>query len=324
MVLYPLTTASHYDAPEPDLYHLTTTDGSIISQSRSFILNAEIGLAPTTAKDYSYKLRRFTNFCLDAGIDQVADVTTNTARAFIASMQRAGQSPNSISDFYKVARRFFSWMVEEERLDRNPLARVKPRKPPEVIIKPFSPEHIRKILLLCDNCGSIFASRRNRAMVLILLDTGLRISELAAMRTHQIDVRAGTITVMGKGSRERVVGVSKTTLRAIIRYYELCPTNHPQLWLTEKGEPMALNSVSQVFKMLKRRAGFIDVRLSAHTFRHTSGTDMLLNGASEREVQLLLGHTTSRMTRHYTATITSQQIVSRHKDFSPVERMGLK
>jgi site-specific recombinase XerD len=200
---YPLTKPIPNDRPDSSLYLLTNSNNSIISQYSSFLLNADIELAPGTAIVYRNKLKKFIDFCAASRIERITEVTTDTARAFIASMQQAGLCAISVFDFYKFARRFFSWMALEGRLDSNPLARVKPRHPPEVIIRTFSPEHIRKILLLCDHSGSEFASRRNRAMVLVLLDTGFRLSELAAIRVHQIDIRAGIISVMGKRVPER-------------------------------------------------------------------------------------------------------------------------
>lgn len=316
-----MTPVSPYDAVRSDLYHLTITADNLATQFNSFLLNAQIELAPSTVKDYRYKLRPFIDYCHGAGVSKVTDITTDHVRGFILYMQQTNK-PKSINDYYKVARRFLSWLVEEERLDKNPMLRVKCPRVPEIIIKIFNADHIHKILMLCED--GTRTGIRNKAMVLVLLDSGIRLSELANIQVNDIDIQRGIITIMGKGAKQRVVGVSKTTLKAVIRYYESRPGKSPQLWLTEEGKPITPAGVSQIFKVLKRRAGFTDVRLSAHTFRHTSGTMALLNGASEREVQLLLGHRTSEMTKHYTATITSQAVVGRHKDFSPVSRMGLK
>ena len=321
MPTYHLTHASSYDAVRSGLYHLTTAEDSLAAQYNSFLLNAQIELALSTVKDYHYKLRTFIEYCHGAGLSKVTDITTDHVRGFILYMQQT-HNPKSVNDYYKVARRFLSWLVEEERLIKNPMLRIKCPRVPEIIIKIFNSDHIHKILMLCED--STRTGIRNKSMVLVLLDSGIRLSELARIQVNDIDIQHGIITVMGKGARQRVVGISKPTLKAVIRYYESRPGQHPQLWLTEEGKPITIAGISQIFKALKRRAGFFDVRLSAHTFRHTSGTMELLNGASEREVQLLLGHSTSAMTKHYTATITSQAVVGRHKDFSPVLKMGLK
>jgi integrase/recombinase XerC len=322
MSLYHLTTTPRYDRAEAKTYHLTPQNtGDIISQFDSFILHASIELAQATVKDYRYKLKAFIGYCLDNYIRNIEKITTDHIRGFIAWWQQT-HSLRTVHDYYKVTRRFFSWLVEEGRLDHNPMVKVRAPRVPQNIIKVFTAEHIRDILLLCED--GTRTGVRNRAMIITLLDTGIRLSELVRIQVNDIDIQRGIITIMGKGARQRVVGISRSAIRAIINYYEQRPGECPQLWLTEEGNPITSDGVSQIFKALKRRAGFSDVRLSAHTFRHTSGTMALLNGASEREVQLLLGHSTNRMTQHYTATINSQNVVARHKDFSPVDRLGIK
>jgi site-specific recombinase XerD len=322
MSLYPLTDKVSHDAPRTSLDLLTTATDNLTAQYNSFLLSVQIELSPATLQDYRYKLRYFIDFCRCSGISSIKDINKDLARAFIACNQN-NLKPASVSGYFKVAKRFLNWLVEEERLGVNPIEKMKAPRVPEIIIKPFNAEHIRKIMLLCEDGRRI--SIRNRAMVLVLLDTGVRLSELANILVSDIDIQLGIITVMGKGAKQRVVGISRATVKAVIKYYECRPGNHPQLWLTEEGKPLTTGGVGQIFrKTFKQRAGFPDVRLSAHTFRHTSGTMELLNGASEREVQLLLGHSTPRMTRHYTATITSMNVVGRHKDFSPVSKLRLK
>lgn len=317
-----LSVTSCHDAPASTLDLLSAKTDDLSTQYSSFLLSVQIELAPSTLEDYRYKLRYFIDFCRGAGVSSTSGITTDIARAFIAHIQ-TGHKPSTVSDYFKTAHRFLEWLVEEERLAINPMRKIKTPRVPETIIKPFGPDHIQVIMALCDDGRRI--SIRNRAMVLVLLDTGLRLSELTRIQVADIDIRQGIIKVMGKGAKERIVGIGKSTLKAIIRYYKSRSGNHPQLWLTEEGKPLSVDGAGQIFnKTLKPRAGFSDVRLSAHTFRHTCGTMELLNGASERDVQLLLGHSTQRMTQHYTATITSRMIVARHKSFSPVERLRLK
>ena len=115
-------------------------------------------------------------------------------------------------------------------------------------------------------------------------------------------------------------GRTYPTINAIKEYYKTSRGDHPQLWLTEEGNPLTYEGISSIFKNLKKRAGFTDVRLSPHTIRHTSATMSLINGGEERDVQMLLGHKTNRMIQKYTANYTSQNAVIRHRDFSPVDR----
>lgn len=312
-----LTPPKRHDAPRTSLDLLTHGDpDSLEGQYQSFILNARLDRSEATAKDYSYKLRYFLSFCASLGIHRPADVTSDHVKAYLFHLKETLR-PTSQKDLCKVVRCFFNWLFDEGRIKENPMARVKTPRAPEVIIKIYTPEHIRKILLLCDD--GTRTGIRNKAMVLVLLDTGMRRKELANIQVTDVDIQTGNIIVMGKGNRERVVRVSKPTLKAVIRYYEMRPGNHPQLWLTEEGKPLTIEGVSMIFRVLKKRAGFTDVRLSAHTFRHTCATMSIRNKGNIFHVQSLLGHATMEMTRHYSKLIDSEEAVKEHDKFSPVK-----
>ena len=321
MIVDHLTTNVSQPQPVRDTYRLTA-DSDIGKQFEFFLWSCRANnLSPRTIGDYRFKAGRFVHFCNSVGCYALKDVNTNLIRSFLLDLQLSN-GPKSVSGYYKAIKRFFNWMIDEDILELSPMGKIKPPKVPEVLIKPFSDHHVKDILLLCSNHTR--AGIRNRAIILILLDTGLRLSELSKIQMTDLDLDSETITVMGKGNRQRVVRIGRQTQKALVRYLLMRTDKHPCLWVTEEGKPLTLGGISVMFRNLKQRAGFTDVRLSAHTFRHTSGTMALLNGASERDVQLLLGHRTQRMTQHYTATITSQQIVSKHKVFSPVDRLGLK
>jgi integrase/recombinase XerC/integrase/recombinase XerD len=302
-------------------YHLTA-DIDIAGQFDLFLWSCRANnLSPRTIQDYRFKAGRFVQFCLYTGCHSPIDVTANHVRAFLLRLQEHNCA-KSVHDYYRVLKRFFNWMVEEDILQYSPMTKIKPPRVPETIIKPFTDSHIRGILLLCDEHTR--AGIRNRAIILMLLDTGIRLNELANIQLADLDLDNETVIVMGKGNRQRMVRIGKVAQKALLQYLLSRKDNHSCLWVTEEGKPLAKAGISVMFRVLKHRAGFQDVRLSAHTFRHTSGTWALLNGASERDVQLLLGHRTERMTRHYTATITSQQVLAKHRQFSPVDRLRLK
>lgn len=158
----------------------------------------------------------------------------------------------------------------------------------------------------------------------MFLDTGLRLSELASIQLRDINFDQETIKVMGKGAKERVVRIGKMTQKALLQYLLLRHDNHSCLWVTEERKPLTVAGVQVAIKKLCYRAEITDAKRGPHTFRHTFGTRAMLNGASEREVQLLLGHSTDRMTKHYTATITSEYAVSGHRKWSPVDNLFRK
>jgi integrase/recombinase XerC/integrase/recombinase XerD len=178
------------------------------------------------------------------------------------------------------------------------------------------------MLLLYDE--NTFIGARNRAIILTLLDTGLRLSELANIQLNDIDFDREIIKVMGKGAKERVVGLGVKTQKALLHYLLMRKDNYPCLWLTEERKPFRAEGIQIMIRRLGKRAGITSVRVSPHTFRHTFGTQLLQNGLGEFAVQSLLGHSTLTMTRRYVATLNSEQAVQGYRKFSPVDNLFKK
>jgi integrase/recombinase XerC/integrase/recombinase XerD len=278
------------------------------------------GLSPRTLADYEYKVGAFVSFCSGLDVNDPGQVTASGVRQFLLKLQEKN-APASVSGYYKSVNRFFSWLVEEKILDRSPMATIRPPRVPQKVIMPFSPEHIRCLLLLCDNRA--FIGARNRALVLAFLDTGLRLSEMAGIQLADIDFDRETIKVMGKGAKERVVRIGKTAQKALLRYLLMRQDNHSCLWVSEERKPLTHWGIAQVIDTLKKRSGISEVRCSAHTFRHTFATRALMNGAGEFEVQSLLGHSKLDMTRRYAASLRSEEAVVGHRRWSPVDNLRL-
>lgn len=306
---------------------LLTTQESLSSQANAFLLSCKVnGLSPGTLKNYRYHLAAFVKFCSGAGIPTaneitVADIIPSHIRLFLLKLQETNKGV-SVGDYRKSINRFFNWLVEEGFIPKSPMQNIKPPRKEERIIKPFSPQDIDNLLLLCS--GNRFLDVRNKAIILIFLDTGLRLSELAGIQLNDVNFTQETIKVMGKGAKERVVRMGKTTQKALLRYLLLRNDRLPCLWVSEERKPLTKDGIQTIIKRLCQRAGIVNVKPSPHTFRHTFGTQALLNGAGLREVQSLLGHSTLRTTLLYVATVNSEAAIKGHRRFSPVDNMKLK
>lgn len=295
--------------------------GGLSGQLKAFLLSCKVDeLSSVTIRDYEQKIGSFVSFCSELGVRTPNEVTANHIRMFLLKLQERCK-PYSIHDYYGCVKRFFNWLVAEEMLEQNPMRNIRPPRYPKEIITPFKVEQVKDLLLLCNDS---FLGMRNRAIILTFVDTGLRLSEMANIQLKDIDFDRGVIKVVGKGAKERIVGIGKTAQKALLKYLLIRRDNLPCLWVTEERRPMKFRGIQIMIRRLGKRAGLKNVRCSPHTFRHTFGTHAMLNGASEREVQLLLGHSSDRMTKRYTATITSENVVGRHSQFSPVDKMNLK
>ena len=188
------------------------------------------------------------------------------------------------------------------------------------VIATFSPQQINDMLELCT--PHTFLGSRNRAIVLILLDTGLRLNELTSIKIG--DVKENMITVWGKGTKQRRVRMGATTQKALWRYMLYHHREIEHLWLTEEGLQMQPRGISIMVRRLGKRAGFDDVRCSPHTFRHTFAINFLRNGGDIFTLQYLLGHSSLEMVRRYLGALNAEDAANAHSRYSPVDNMKLR
>ena len=222
---------------------------------------------------------------------------------------------------------FFSWCEKEGLLDGrlNPTRRVPRVKVPKKIIRTFTAEQMAAMLDACDQTTTL--GYRDYAMLLTLMDTGVRVSELCGLNLD--DVHEGYLTVFGKGAKEREVGIGPTASRALWKYLHI---HRPKLvnseqerhvFLGYRGIPMLRNGVNQALERIGRRAGLQGVRMSPHTFRHTFARGWLENGGEIFKLSRVLGHSEMRTTQIYLRDFQSREARADHAQFSPVEQLRL-
>jgi site-specific recombinase XerD len=273
-----------------------------------------------TVLDYKKKIGQFIRFMATIGVREAGQVTADHVRLFLLNQKKTSNAV-TIYNHYRDLRRFFNFLVEEKRLGQNPMAPIKPPRTPKTLIKPLSVDQLRQLLDLCDD--NAFLGLRNKAIILIFLDTAIRLSEMANMQIRDLDLERGVIKIMGKGAKERVVAIQGRTRKVLLRYLLSRGDRHPCVWVSEERRPLTLWGIEGMIRKLGKWAGLKNVRCSPHTFRHTSATLMLDSGAKEFEVQAILGHSTLTMTRRYVATLNSEKAAEAHKRFSPVEHLKL-
>ena len=194
-------------------------------------------------------------------------------------------------------------------------------KTPRKVISTFSQEQIQKILNSIDKKSS--HGFRNYTMILLLLDTGIRLSELIGLQMEDIDFLQSFILVKGKGNKERVVPFGRQVRRTLRRYimHSRPETDSPrtnEVFLTDDGLPFQPRAVQSMLLRLSKRAKMSEVRLNPHRFRHTFATQYLVQGGDIFSLQKILGHSSLEVVRMYINLITSD-ILQQHRKFSPVD-----
>jgi site-specific recombinase XerD len=235
-----------------------------------------------------------------------------------------GLSGHSINSYLRAISAFWSWLVAEEITTDNPFRRIKIPRPPRKVVPTFTEAHIRSLLNVIDKSTSL--GMRDRAVVLTLLDTGLRVSELTTLELEHVDLEAGMLKVFGKGAKERLAPIGARVQRALWKYINqfrpepALRTN--SLFLTRNGVPLTKVYVETLLKRYAKKAGIDGVRCSPHTFRHTFAITYLRNGGDVFSLQQILGHSSLDAVRVY-VNLAQSDVKAAHRRYSPADNMNL-
>jgi site-specific recombinase XerD len=289
------------------------------------------GKTPKTMRTYREKLSRFCRW-LDGNL---GDFTLQTIRVYVGELQKAKKYDNhpfcpvqdtnmsnvTLRQHVMVLKGFATWLWEEGYTNDNILARLKPPRVTKKVMVTLSAEEIQKILDSIEK--DTLTGHRNEAVVLLLLDTGLRCAELVGLRIDDVFLKDQCLKVMGKGQKERIVPFGNRSTRALHRYLNLRPEANggDRVFLNQDGSPFTENALKLVFERLAKKAEI--PRLHLHLLRHTMATNYLLSGENPFKLQRILGHETLEMTRRYVDMVALQTIVTESSE-SHLDRMNLK
>ena len=313
---------------------------SLRSLVAGFVLTKRTeGKSPRTVEYYQDNLRRFLWYAQRQGwSDDIRFLTEWQIREFLGYVgtetHRWGLNGNGSETSHRVASHstvrhyfvvlscLFNWAAEEGFVKENPMVRVKVAKPKPKVIVPFSSDEVRRMLAICDydyERNAKLLGSRNRAIVLVLLDTGIRLSELTGMKVSDINTETGYVRILGKGGKERIVRMGKVARKALWRYMIYRTHDDMQeLWLTEEGRPLHNSGVHSLVKRLKERTG-INGSGNVHRFRHTFALSFLRTDKNVFNLQYLLGHSDLDMVRRYTRALGMEDALQAHEKASPAD-----
>ncbi len=237
-------------------------------------------------------------------------------------------SISTVRAHMRVWRVFFNWCYQEELIDKNPVLRLKSPKADKRIIPAFTDEQIEKMLACFDL--STVAGFRDYLIILLLLDTGIRLSEIAGLEV--VSVHDSYIKVFGKGRKEREVGihpdVSKLLWKYIHKYRHPKDAHETALFLAvgkgNAGRRIGQHGVKQLIERVKACAGITDMRVSPHIFRHTFAKMYLKAGGDLFKLSRELGHSDVQITKVYLEDFSSSDARTEHVSFSPIGHLKLR
>lgn len=281
-------------------------------------------LSPHTVGWYRDRVGYCLRFCQEeAGVKKIEDVTPDHLRDFINSMNQQGYAAKTVRHTVLGIRTFMKWCVDEDYIQHSPADRIKTPKVPRRLVQTFTDEQVGKLLEGCDR--KTYIGLRNYAMLMVFLDTGVRVSEMIGIKLSDIDWSRRLIRVFGKGAKERLVPFG-ITLRAALEDYLHRRGDHENeehLFLTHFAMPMDRSVVNAILRRHAKRVGVSGVRMSAHTFRHHFGKTWIMNGGDPFSLQAILGHTTQFMVSQY-VNLALGDVQEQHAKFSPLDNLKTK
>ncbi len=235
--------------------------------------------------------------------------------------QTAKLSAQSIDTYCRGIRAFFAFLKREGFIKTNVTAKVKMPKVPEIVIPTFSENELAKLLSQPDRKTN--EGFRDYCIMLTLIDTGIRLSELANLKTEDIDYEQNLFRVMGKGQRERFVPFGRRVAKALMKYQLKCrpePIGTDNFWLRRDGQPLLPKRIEKLISAYGKKAGL--KRCYAHKLRHTSSVMYLRNGGDVFSLQKKLGHRSLVMTRHY-SNLADSDVRAQHLRYGVADRLKI-
>ena len=288
-------------------------------------------LSRHTLRDYDTTFRRFEEFL---GRDPpLAEIDAGDIRAFLGSLDHL--TAKTLLNYHTGLAALWTWATKEGIAGQHIVRRVERPKPEKREIAPYSLSDIKAMLEACDRSRDYIrpgkrrcnhsrpTALRDRAIILLLVDTGMRASELCDLRLQHLDLKNRTLLLMGKGDKERSVRISPRTAQAIWRYLATRDdTGIPKAYLfpTRDGFRLSRHSLRRMLKRTGDRAGVR--RVNVHRFRHTFAIQLLRSGGNIFALKRMLGHSSLEMVDVY-LDIAQADVEAAHDEASPVTNWGL-
>ncbi|MBC7264764.1 MAG: tyrosine-type recombinase/integrase [Chloroflexi bacterium] len=317
---------------------LSRAGNSVETLVRNYLLCCQIeGKSPRTIRWYRQKLEYFLVFLRNQGQSaRVEEITVQEIRRFVHHLQtqvKVGEnnprrctgdralSSHTVAGYVKTLKAFFSWAVMEGLLTDNPMRHIKTPKIATVAMPFFTDQEVSRLLTTIRKPTA--QGKRNYAMLHVLLDTGVRVSELVNLQMKNLCIDGGYFKVLGKGNKERIVPLGRSSCRTLLDYvhrYRPTPalSSIDNVFLTRAGYPLTSDYVYKIIAQACREAGIHGKRLGPHTCRHTFARNFLLNGGDLLTLQRILGHSSLEVVKLY-VNLDTKDLLAQQWKYSPMD-----
>ena len=281
-------------------------------------LAVERGVSPNTVRAYSADLSRYLEWAERSRVDPIS-LSHRQMRSYLAELDRAHYARRTIARRLSAIRSLFAFLHAEGVVGSDPAAVLATPKIPSRLPKVLHADTVTALLEAPD--AATPAGLRDKAVLEVLYATGARVSEVSSLQLGDLDLPQGQVTLMGKGSKERIVPMHRIAVESLKEY--LCDgrpilrsnDSGDQLFLSARGRRYSPDAIRRMFKRHLAAVGAAST-LSPHALRHTFATHLLDSGADLRTVQELLGHVALSTTQIYTH-LSTQRLQDVHRNSHP-------
>jgi integrase/recombinase XerD len=271
-------------------------------------LRVERRLAEHTVESYGRDLRQLAEFA--AGADTpIAHLDRHALEAFVRGQMSRGLSPRSVGRAVAAVRGFYRFLVLDQQIPFSPAEDLQPPRAWPALPKFLSLDDVDRLIGAPDVARPL--GLRDRAMIELLYATGMRVSELVAVRPADLHLAQHYLTCVGKGSKERLIPIGEEASAWVTRYQAdgrralLKGRTSPRLFVNARGGPLSRVGFWKILKAHGRRVG-LPQSLSPHVLRHSFATHLLERGADLRAIQMMLGHADLSTTQIYTHVLEAR------------------
>jgi len=282
-------------------------------------ISYEKGLSKNTQLSYKNDLLKFINYLYQKNFVNFNSLKRNDIRDYLFKLKSDGLKSSSIARQIVSIKKFFEYLLNEGLISEDPSALINSPKIWKTIPETLSVNEVSLLLSYVSNIKKYRHAFRDKVIIELAYACGLRVSEIVNLQINSIYFEESYIQVTGKGQKDRLIPVNKTTLSMIDEYINTERTkfssNSNFLFISQHKKPLTRQRIWQIIKLHIRNAGIIK-NVSPHTLRHSFATHILENGGSLRAIQEMLGHSNISTTEIYTH-IEKNRLKNIHEKFHP-------
>ncbi|MBQ8289976.1 MAG: tyrosine-type recombinase/integrase [Clostridia bacterium] len=280
-----------------------------------FIEQRVRGNSAVTLRDYKTKLNMFLKF---VGNVDVSELNLHVCRSYYLHIAEKQENTVTVQTYIRSLRAFLNFLYNNEFIDVDICKKFKLPKARQMMIDILTDDELEAIFKVYP--GDDFYDVRNRAILSLMLDSGLRLNEVVTADRRKLHLKERFIIVTGKGNKQRAAAFGLTTQNTLKRYLELAPESDRLIIKVSThgtAEPIKITTIKQLFRTLKNKSGI--KRVHSHLLRHTFATRYLENGGNIFTLQLLLGHTSLDMVKKY-LHLAQTRVRKEFVNYSPLDR----